>query len=52
MERNDKDIANTPEVRPDVYHFVNKNVDPVPLWRSDKAPKDTYEPYKGVQSFA
>ena len=41
------------EVRPDVYTVVSKNVDPVPLWRSNKPPTvGTYEPYVGAQGLA
>ena len=42
------DIANT-EVRPDVYVTVRNMVDPAAWDRSDKAPKDSYQPYVGVQ---
>jgi len=37
------------EVRPDVYVTVNRMIDPAAHFRSDKAPKDSYEPYQGVQ---
>lgn len=40
------DIANA-EVRPDVYSAVSKIVNPVPLWRTNVAPKYTYEPWWG-----
>ena len=40
------DIANA-EVRPDVYTTVKKMINPVPLWRSDKAPKYIYEDWWG-----
>jgi len=46
--QNTKDIGPN-EVRPDVYHFVKANVESIPYWRSDKVPKDNYEPYVGVQ---
>jgi hypothetical protein len=42
------DIADK-EVRPDVYVTVKRMVDPAAHWRSDKAPKDSYQPYVGVQ---
>ena len=42
------DIADK-EVRPDVYVTVKRMVDPAPWDRSDKAPKDNYQPYVGVQ---
>jgi len=41
-----KDIANK-EVRPDVYVNVHKMVNPTAHWRSDKAPKYTYEKWWG-----
>lgn len=43
-----QDIADK-EVRPDVYVTVKRMVDPAAHWRSDKAPKDSYQPYVGVQ---
>ena len=45
-----KDVGDK-EIRPDVYQVVKANVDPTPLWRSDKAPKPNYEPYVGTQGF-
>jgi len=42
------DIADK-EVRPDVYVTVKSMVDPAPWDRSNKAPKDSYAPYAGVQ---
>ena len=33
-----KDIANTPEVRPDVYDIVSRSVDPLPLARKEDPP--------------
>jgi len=42
-----QDIADK-EVRPDVYVTVKNMVDPAAHYRSDKAPKDSYQPYKGV----
>jgi cysteinyl-tRNA synthetase len=41
-----QDIANA-EVRPDVYTTVKKMINPVPLWRSNKAPKTNYEAWWG-----
>jgi hypothetical protein len=38
------DIDNK-EVRPDVYVTVASMVDPAAHFRSDKIPKDTYQPY-------
>ena len=43
-----EDIANK-EVRPDVWDTVNRMVDPAAHFRSDKVPKDSYQPYVGVQ---
>jgi len=43
-----QDIGNG-EVRPDVYVTVKNMVDPAAHFRSDKAPKESYEPYQGVQ---
>lgn len=43
-----QDIADK-EVRPDVYVTVKRMIDPAAHFRSDKAPKDSYEPYQGVQ---
>ena len=43
-----EDIADK-EVRPDVYVTVKRMVDPTAHYRSDKAPKDNYHPYVGVQ---
>jgi hypothetical protein len=43
-----KDIANK-EVRPDVWTFVNKNVNPTANWRSEKPPSlGNFEAYKGA----
>jgi len=43
-----QDIADK-EVRPDVYVTVRNMVDPAAWGRSDKVPKDSYQPYVGVQ---
>jgi hypothetical protein len=39
-----KDIANS-EVRPDVWVEVHKMINPTSNWRTQEAPKSTYEPY-------
>jgi len=46
-----RDIANK-EVRPDVWHTVNKMINPVPLWRSPEPPKPTYIPSPPAGGYA
>lgn len=42
-----KTDINNKEVRPDVYTTVRSMVNPTALWRTNKAPKYTYEPWWG-----
>jgi hypothetical protein len=42
-----KNDINNAEVRPDVYQVVSKIVNPVPLWRTNVAPKYVFEPWWG-----
>ena len=44
LDKEKNDIANA-EVRPDVWVEVHKMVNPTSNWRTQEAPKSTYEPY-------
>ena len=44
LDKPSKDIHNA-EVRPDVWVEVHKMINPTSNWRTQEAPKSTYEPY-------